>query len=77
MIKIQYKQGLKRNYKNVKSIAKGIHNLAATLDLLTLDGSESGPLELEKRQYARILAEVHMALLNLELAEGHLKKYLK
>lgn len=77
MIQIKYKEGLSRNFKNIKSIAKGTHNLAATLDLLTINGTESGALELSKRQYTQILAEVQQAIMNLEFTEEHLKKYLK
>ncbi len=76
MVQIRYKEGLKRDFKNIKSIAKSAHSLAATLDLLTLNGSNSGPLELTNRQYNQILAEVHLAIMNLEFSESHLKKYL-
>ena len=76
MVEVRYKEGLKREFKNIKSIAKEAHNLAATLDLLTLNGSESGPLELTNRQYNQILAEVHGAIMNLEFTESHLKQYL-
>lgn len=77
MIKLQYKNGIDKTYQNVKSMAKGAHSLASTLDLVTLNGTESGPLELSKRQYRQILAEVQQAIFNLELAESNLKKYLK
>ena len=76
MVEVRYKEGLKKEFKNVKSIAKSVHNLAATLDLLTLNGTESGPLECTHRQYNQILAEVHGAILNLELTEKSLKKYI-
>ena len=77
MVEVKFKKGMSRDFKNVKSIAKTAHNMAAWLDLVTLNGSESGPLELTKRQFHQIQAEIHQALFNLELAEESIKKYLK
>ena len=77
MVEVKFKNGMSKNFKNVKSIAKTAHNMAAWLDLVTLNSSESGPLELTKRQYHQIQAEIQQAIFNLELADNNIKKYLK
>lgn len=69
-------ESLDRDYLNIKSMTKGSRSLASTLDLLTINGSESGPLKLTKYQYNELLKDVNSALANLEFTKNHLQKYL-
>lgn len=65
-----------RSYKHLKSVTQGSELLAVMLDYLTINGSESGPLELSKYQYRQLLKNVDSALANLEFTKNHLQKYL-
>ena len=78
MVELRFKgkNSFEKSYKNVLSHAKAAESLAVSLDILTINGSESGPLVLSKYQYKKILSEIESARINLEFAEGHLKNYL-
>jgi hypothetical protein len=77
MVQLKYKSDcFDKSYKNVLSHAKAAHSLAVSLDILTINGSESGPLVLSKYKYNKLLSQIKSARVNLEFAEGHLRNYL-
>lgn len=77
MVQLKYESDcFDKSYKNVLAHAKAAESLAVSLDILTINGSESGPLELSKYQYKKLLSEIKSARINLEFAESHINKYL-
>jgi len=78
MVELRYisKDSFKKGYENVLSHAKAAESLAVSLDILTINGSETGPLELSKYKYNKLLSHIKRARVNLEFAESHINKYL-